>query len=90
MACPPITHDEIVGAVENYRLALAVPNTQAHEHTLGSFLRPSIIERYLSGNFNLANYDKTKFQGRQRDGPKESDEDFGARIAERAKGYSQT
>jgi len=85
-ASPPLAQDEILGAIENYRLALALPNSQAHPHTLGMFLRREIIRKYLPGTFNIANYDRSRFQnGRNRDGPPdESPEEIQARL--KAKG----
>lgn len=60
-ACPPIGSGEITGAIENYRKALAVPNTMAHPHTLGKFLRREIIRNYLPGAFHVANYDRSRY-----------------------------
>ena len=59
-----LTKDQIVGAVENYRAALRLPNTQAYPFTLGQFLIWDKIRTYLPGNFNLANYDKSRFAGK--------------------------
>lgn len=85
-ASPPLSQDEILGAIENYRLALALPSSQAHPHTLGMFLRREIIRNYLPGTFNIANYDRSRFQnGRTRDGPPaESPEEIQTRL--KAKG----
>jgi hypothetical protein len=63
-----------------------LPNSQAHPHTLGMFLRREIIRNYLPGTFNIANYDRSRFQnGRNRDGPPaESTEEIQTRL--KAKG----
>lgn len=61
LAQPPVQESEILGAIENYRLALSVPNSQAYAHSLGQFLRRENIERYLPGVFNLRNYNRKAF-----------------------------
>jgi len=70
---PPITGEEIVAAVANYRQALALPDSQAGQHTLGKFLAglgdPDRTGKYLPGTFNLRDFSKGNF--RARDGPAE-------------------
>ncbi|MFH1574259.1 MAG: hypothetical protein ABIG68_09765 [Acidobacteriota bacterium] len=80
MAAPPVEEWEILAAIENYRQALKVPNSQAYAHSLGQFLRRANIDNYLPGNFNPANYDRKKFaRGEQTDGTPEE-------LVERLKG----
>lgn len=68
--CP----EQVMGAVENYREALALPSSQAPPLALGRFLAWEIVSKYLPGNFTLENYDKTRFG---RDGPKPCDSETG-------------
>lgn len=70
LAVPPnmLSYDEIVGAVENYRLACGLPASQAPKLSLGRFLDPTIIKKYLPGMFTLDHYDKTQFERGPSDG----------------------
>ena len=52
--------DVLPQAIENYRQALLLPNSQAWEKPLGAFLKD--LEKYLPGIFNLNNFDKTNFE----------------------------
>lgn len=77
LGIPPnrLAHDQIVGAVENYRMACRLPKSQAPTLSLGRFLAWNIIAKYLPGRFTLEHYDASRFQ---RDGPVgESDAEAG-------------
>ncbi len=67
---PPIGLAEILDCIANYKQALKLPNSQAHTHTLGGFLRREIIEKYAPGVFNITNYDAARFE---RNSDKDSD-----------------
>lgn len=70
---PPITDAEICDAIANYGKALALPDSQAGEHTLGKFLAGlgtmNSTSKYLSGTFNLRDFSQRNFKSR--DGPSE-------------------
>ncbi len=53
--------DEVIPeAIDNYRQALLLPNSQAWDKPLGAFLKD--LEKYLPGIFNLNNFDKSNFE----------------------------
>jgi hypothetical protein len=68
LGIPPdrLTHDQIAGSVENYRMACALPRSQAPKLGLARFLALEIVRKYLPGEFTLENYDSSRFA---RDGP---------------------
>ncbi|HSW47097.1 MAG TPA: hypothetical protein VLM89_16150 [Phycisphaerae bacterium] len=63
-----MSYDQIVGAVENYRLACALPTSQAPKLGLGRFLQPDMLNKYLPGAFTLENYDSLRFSRVQDNG----------------------
>lgn len=87
---PPLTEDEIVGALENYRAALRLPDSQAGKFALGKFLLGLVdgggTAKYRPGLFNLDDFSKGNFKPRARDGPPPPDTaaELGARL--KAKG----
>ncbi|HQN36169.1 MAG TPA: hypothetical protein PK019_22390 [Sedimentisphaerales bacterium] len=68
---PPnrFTPEELLGAVENYRHALAVPHSQAHHHTLAGFFQRGTFRKYCPGVYNPEHFDSSphKKTGRDRD-----------------------
>lgn len=63
LGIPPnrLTFDQIVGAVENYRMACALPASQAPKLGLARFLQPDLINKYLPAAFTLEHYDSIRF-----------------------------
>ena len=73
---PPnrFSHEEIMGAMKNYKVAREFPNSQAHPHTLGKFLvNTALLTKYLPGVFNLPDHDRSRFnpKGNERNIPQE-------------------
>jgi len=62
---PPVDDRDLLTAVENYRAALALNDSQAYHHTLLQWLRRNHYRNYLPGYFNIENYKKTNFTGRK-------------------------
>jgi len=75
---PPnrFTPEELLGAVENYRHALAVPHSQAHHHTLPGFFQRQIFRKFCPGVYNQDHFDSSPYpkKGNERDIPKEVEE----------------
>lgn len=75
---PPnrFTPEELLGAVENYRHALAVPHSQAHAHTLAGFFQRGTFRKYCPGVYNQDHFDSSPYpkKGNERDIPKEVEE----------------
>jgi len=70
LGVPPnrLTHEQIVGAVENYRMACALPSSQAPKLALGKFLAWDLVTKYLPGMFTLEHYDAARFRDTDRQG----------------------
>ncbi len=68
--------EELLGAVENYRAALALPNSQAGRHTLGGFFKTGVFRKFISGTYNPDHFDGSRFKktGNERNIPKELEE----------------
>jgi hypothetical protein len=55
------THAEILAALENYRDACNLPNSQAWPHPLPIFLTWEKIQKFLPSFYNQDNFDASKF-----------------------------
>lgn len=61
--------DELLGAVQNYRAALAMPNSQAGKHTLAGFLQRGLFRKFIPGVYNPDHFDGSRYtkKGNERD-----------------------
>lgn len=60
--------EAVLGAIENYRQALLLPQSQAWDRPLGRLFLD--IEKFIPGIFNLKNFDKTNFKDGKNATPK--------------------
>jgi len=62
---PVLTEDMIFEAVENYKKALSLRNSQAPHHLLANFLS-KYLDTYLEGYFDIEHFDRAKYAEKEK------------------------